>query len=78
MSAECRNCQGDIDRGVVSLCEFHEASGVIGNEILRIMHAYHEQDRRGNIDTPGGLEHMGDVWTLFGMWEHRLKVEGAQ
>ena len=38
------------------------------NEILEIMAVYHEQDERGNVDTPGGLEHMGDVWRLLAKW----------
>jgi hypothetical protein len=35
------------------------------DKILDIMKTYHEQEARGGIDTPGGLEHMGDVWRLF-------------
>ena len=38
-------------------------------EILDIMRTYHEQDAQGFVDTPGGLEHMGDVWRLFMRWE---------
>lgn len=42
-------------------------------EILRIMETYHEQDKSPyGVDTPGGLEHMGDVWRLFSKWEARL------
>lgn len=47
------------------------------SEILEIMVTYHEQDEEGNIDTPGGLEHMGDVWRLLGKWE-RLLLGGNQ
>ncbi len=42
-------------------------------EILEIMATYHEQEAAGSVDTPGGLEHMGDVWRLFGKWERMLK-----
>lgn len=42
-------------------------------EILSIMQTYHEQEARGNIGTPGGLEHMGDVWKLFQRWERDLR-----
>lgn len=42
------------------------------NEILDIMKTYHEQDAEGCVDTPGGLEHMGDVWRLFQEWERKL------
>jgi len=38
------------------------------------MQTYHEQEAspRG-VGTPGGLEHMGDVWSLFWQWESLLK-----
>jgi len=42
-------------------------------EILEIIKTYHEQEKSGYIDTPGGLEHMGDVWRLFRRWEEQLK-----
>lgn len=42
------------------------------NDILEIMKTYHEQDAKGSVDTPGGLEHMGDVWRLFKKWEKDL------
>lgn len=42
------------------------------SEILDIMKTYHEQDARGYVDTPGGLEHMGDVWRLFQKWKDAL------
>jgi hypothetical protein len=44
------------------------------NEILEIMQTYTEQEKSGYVDTPGGLEHMGDVWTLFRKWEKELKM----
>lgn len=40
-------------------------------EILQIMKTYHEQ--WPNVSTPGGLEHMGDVWRLLGKWEKLLE-----
>jgi hypothetical protein len=43
------------------------------DEILAIMATYHEQEKRpGGVSTPGGLEHMGDVWCLFLEWEESL------
>ncbi len=45
------------------------------DEILSIMATYHEQDDAGSIGTPGGLEHMGDVWRLLGKWEEMLKAQ---
>ncbi|HWY36181.1 MAG TPA: hypothetical protein VNX68_16165 [Nitrosopumilaceae archaeon] len=48
----------------------------ICEEILHIMNTYHEQDNKnGYVDTPGGLEHMGDVWSLFMRWEKLLLEE---
>lgn len=43
------------------------------DEILEIMTTYHEQEAspRG-VGTPGGLEHMGDVWRLLRKWEGML------
>lgn len=47
----------------------------IEEEILEIMDTYHEQEARPEgIDTPGGLEHMGDVWRLFLKWEAMLRT----
>lgn len=45
------------------------------DEILAIMQVYHEQEAADGVDTPGGLEHMGDVWRLLGKWEQMLKAE---
>jgi len=45
----------------------------ICEEILRIMQTYDEQEARGNVDTPGGLEHMGDVWKLLDGWRRELQ-----
>jgi predicted nuclease with TOPRIM domain len=48
-------------------------------DILRIMKVYHEQAASPNgVDTPDGLEHMGDVWNLFHKWEHALTPAAAQ
>lgn len=45
----------------------------IGDEIIEIMATY-DQQAEGGIDTPGGLEHMGDVWRLLRGWADRLKA----
>ncbi len=42
-------------------------------EIIAIMATYREQELSGNIGTPGGLEHMGDVWRLLSRWERMLR-----
>jgi hypothetical protein len=51
-----------------------ESRDAICDEILRIMATYHEQENSSRgVDTPGGLEHMGDVWGLFRKWEAMLR-----
>ena len=43
---------------------------IVCNEIKEIMQTYREQEAsRGGVDTPGGLEHMGDVWGLLRRWD---------
>lgn len=49
----------------------------VADDILAIMATYHEQEARGDIDTPGGLEHMGDVWSLLLKWESALRRESS-
>ncbi len=45
----------------------------VEQEIVEIVEEYRKQDAEGNVGTPGGLEHMGDVWRLLKRWEHELK-----
>lgn len=54
-----------------------DAKTDVCEHILRIMRTYHEQDARGYVDTPGGLEHMGDVWNLLLKWEAKLTASEA-
>ena len=50
-----------------------DAKTAVCQEILEIMKTYREQEaERGYVDTPGGLEHMGDVWKLLSRWEQTL------
>lgn len=51
---------------------------VVATQLLRLMDTYHEQvaSKRG-LGTPGGLEHMGDVWKLFLEWEKELRLSGG-
>jgi len=50
-----------------------EAESKVCAEIEEIMHTYREQEKsRYGVDTPGGLEHMGDVWRLLGRWDGEL------
>lgn len=45
---------------------------IICDEISGIMEIYREQEAKGYVDTPGGLEHMGDVWRLLRRWDDML------
>lgn len=46
---------------------------LIGEELVSIMETYDQQmAERGYVDTPGGLEHMGDVWRLLARWRNLL------
>lgn len=50
-----------------------EGKDLVCEEILEIMKTYREQERSPHgVDTPGGLQHMGDVWALFEKWERML------
>lgn len=50
-----------------------EVESQICKEIEEIMKTYREQsESRYGVDTPGGLEHMGDVWSLLGKWDGEL------
>lgn len=49
--------------------------GQVCAEIREIMATCREQEAAGRIDTPGGLEHMGDVWVLLAKWDRSLKAE---
>ena len=53
-----------------------EALESVCAEIVAIMETYREQDADGVVDTPGGLEHMGDVWRLLLKWE-AMAMEGV-
>ncbi len=53
-----------------------EAKDLICAEIQRIMLVYNKQ--YPNVDTPGGLEHMGDVWSLFLKWDEMLTDAGPE
>ncbi len=56
----------------------NEASGRdrVCQEILEIMETYREQEASDyGVGTPGGLEHMGDVWRKIEKWEDMIKGE---
>ena len=43
------------------------------DEVVEIMEEYDRQEAASGVDTPGGLEHMGDVWRLLRKWETQIK-----
>ena len=49
-----------------------ENKDTVCKEIVEIMEEYDRQNVKGYVDTPGGLEHMGDVWRLFDRWRDML------
>lgn len=49
----------------------------LANEVMSIMDIYRKQEARGNVDTPGGLENMGDVWSWFKVWDRKLREEAV-
>lgn len=49
-----------------------EAKTKICNEILEIMAEHDRQEARGHVDTPGGIEHKGDVFKMFARWRTSL------
>lgn len=54
------------------------AASAVCTEIMEIMATYREQEAElGYVDTPGGLEHMGDAWRLLGEWDERLRKDGT-
>ncbi len=56
-----------------------DKSATVCDQILSIMATYHEQDASpGGVGTPGGLEHMGDVWRLFRNWETLLNASASE
>lgn len=48
------------------------------DEIISIMETYDEQEERGCVDTPGGFEHLGDVWRTMRRWQKMIAEERAQ
>lgn len=52
----------------------HDALVAVADELHGIMDTYREQVASGNLGTPGGLEHMGDVWRLLARWDRVLRA----
>lgn len=84
------NASGMQDSGQLDDRPFFEAADIdplltrqatleeVCNHILRIMKTYHEQEEQPEgVGTPGGLEHMGDVWRLLSKWEQTLALTEA-
>lgn len=55
-----------------------EARKRVCDSIVEIMQTYDEQEAQGIYGgTPGGLEHMGDVWRLLDRWRTALVAADA-
>jgi hypothetical protein len=44
-------------------------------DIFCIMEEYDRQDSNGFVDTPGGFEHMGDVWKQMHEWAIAIRAQ---
>jgi hypothetical protein len=53
---------------------YEDACDDVCKEILYIEEEYRRQEETGYIDTPGGLEHMGDVWKQIHEWANSLNA----
>lgn len=49
-------------------------SETVCGDIQMIMKTYRDQEAEGSVDTPGGLEHMGDVWRQLAEWDETLRA----
>ena len=49
-----------------------EVEKKVCDEVIKIMDTYDEQEAKGYVYSPGGLEHMGDVWRLLDKWRKAL------
>ncbi len=54
-----------------------EAEKEVCEEIKEIVRDLREQEASGDIGTPGGLEHMDDVWSLLKEWDAKLTAKQA-
>jgi hypothetical protein len=53
----------------------NRAERQVCDEIVDIMRTYREQEATYyGVDTPGGLEHMGDVWRLLRRWDEEIRA----
>jgi hypothetical protein len=51
---------------------------VICDEIVEIDDERIRQEHAGFIDTPGGFEHMGDVWNQISKWADLIRARSAK
>ena len=51
-----------------------QAMLIVCEEILEIQKEYDTQNQKGYVDSPGGLEHMGDVWTQIAVWAGTIRA----
>lgn len=56
---------------------WQDAEHNVCDDIVSIMEEYDRQQNAGSVDTPGGLEHTGDVWSLLNAWRKQI-VKGRK
>jgi dihydrofolate reductase (trimethoprim resistance protein) len=50
----------------------------ICDEIVEIDDERIRQEERGFVDSPGGFEHMGDVWNQISKWAAAIRARGEE
>ncbi len=72
----CEPCNSSAIASGIPLSAPVNAKDKVCAEIQEIMRVYREQEAsRDGVGTPGGLEHMGDVWRLLRKWDEQLKAD---
>jgi hypothetical protein len=60
--------------GEQAIAQAVDAASHVCTEIQDIMQTYREQEvSEYGLGTPGGLEHMGDVWSLLRRWDDEIR-----
>jgi hypothetical protein len=65
----------DAEKRVAALQKENARLKGVCDEIQEIVLIYGEQAAEGCVDSPGGLEHMGDVWNLLCKWDAAISKE---
>lgn len=68
----------DLPNAIIKLEQENARLRGVGNEILTIADEYKRQEESGYVYSPGGLEHMGDVWRKISRWAEALRADGKE